>query len=152
MPLTTGKNPISLVSTVEKSFPLRAKMTELCFLPYQAAEIYGTKTEISCFGRSEISISTGRHAILLIFAVDACRRNLPQKLAADACRRNLPQKLAAETCRRNLPQKRFLFTGLSVSGKQPAGYCRRSPRPVRQIRCRSEKAGRPERLFPSFPL
>ena len=47
-------------------------MTELYFLPYKAAEIYGTGNEISCFGRSEIPISTGQHAILLISAVEAC--------------------------------------------------------------------------------
>ena len=45
-------------------------MTELHFLPYKAAEIYGTGNEISCFGRSEIPISTGQHAILLISAVE----------------------------------------------------------------------------------
>ena len=70
MPLSTGQNPISLISAVEYCLSLRAKMTELYFLPYKVTKIYGTKTGISCFGRSEIPISTGQHANLLISAVE----------------------------------------------------------------------------------
>ena len=69
-PLTTGQNPIFLILTVEYCLSLRAKMTELYFLPYKVTKIYGTKTGISCFGRSEIPISTGQHANLLISAVE----------------------------------------------------------------------------------
>ena len=46
-------------------------MTELYFLPYKATKVYGPRTEISCFGRSEIPISTGQHAILQISAAEA---------------------------------------------------------------------------------
>ena len=46
-------------------------MTKLYFLLYKATKIYGTKAEISCFGRSEIPIPTGQRAILPIPAVEA---------------------------------------------------------------------------------
>ena len=71
-------------------------MTELYFLPYKATEIYGTKRGISCFGRSEITISTGQNAILLISAAGAA------------------------VCRRGLPLKRQLFTGQPADNR-PAG-------------------------------
>ena len=76
-PLTTGQNPIFLILTVEYCLSLRAKMTELYFLPYKVTKIYGTKTGISCFGRSEIPISTGQHANLLISAVETGCRTRP---------------------------------------------------------------------------
>ena len=75
---TTGQNPIFPIPAVENHLLLRVKMTELYFLPYKAAEIYGTGNEISCFGRSEIPISAGQHAILLISAVEARRRSNPR--------------------------------------------------------------------------
>ena len=78
MPLATGKNPISLILTVEKSSSLRVKMTEFYFLPYKAAEIYGKETENPHFGRSGCPISTGLYAILLILAVDAVVAVLPK--------------------------------------------------------------------------
>ena len=78
MPLATGKNPISLILTVEKSSSLRVKMTEFYFLPYKAAEIYGKETENSHFGRSGILISTGLYAIFLILAVEAVVIVLPK--------------------------------------------------------------------------
>ena len=68
LPLVAGKNPISLIFSVEKPRLLRVKMTEFYSLPYKAAKIYGTRTKISCFDRSEIPISTGQHAILLLSA------------------------------------------------------------------------------------
>ena len=73
LPLTTGRNPVSLIPAVGFCLSLRVKMAELYFLPYKATKIYGTGTEISFFGRSKLSISTGQHAILLISA----RRSLP---------------------------------------------------------------------------
>ena len=72
LPLTTGKKSISLILTVGFYHSLRVKMAELYFLPYKATKIYGTGIEISLFGRSKLSISTGQHAILLISAVKAC--------------------------------------------------------------------------------
>ena len=40
------------------------------------------KNENPCFGRSEILISTGQHAIFLISAVEACRRSGSCSLAS----------------------------------------------------------------------
>ena len=68
---TTGKSPILPFFSVENPVSLRVKMTELYFLPYKATKVYGPRTEISCFGRSEIPISTGQHAILQISAAEA---------------------------------------------------------------------------------
>ena len=129
-----GKNTIFLIPTVGKPFSLRVKMTELYFLPYKATEIYGTKRGIPCFGRSEIPISTGQHAILLISAAEAavCRRGLPLKLppAAEAAAVHRPagrQSASRQTAARPVHRRRrwtdraqtetfFLCAGQQVTG------------------------------------
>ena len=47
LPLTTGRNPVSLIPAVGFCLSLRVKMAELYFLPYKTTKIYGTGTEIS---------------------------------------------------------------------------------------------------------
>ena len=74
LPLTTGRNPVSLIPAVGFCLSLRVKMAELYFLPYKATKIYGTGTEISFLGRSKLSISAGQHAILLISVVEAPKK------------------------------------------------------------------------------
>ena len=89
-------------------------MTELYFLPYKTTKIYGTETVFSCFGRSEIPIPTGQHAILLIPAVETCRRSgsCPPASRRTGTRPGIPHHLRLWTgTRPGTPHRLRLWTG-----------------------------------------
>ena len=101
-------------------------MTELYFLPYKTTKIYGTETVFSCFGRSEIPIPTGQHAILLIPAVETCRRSgsCPPTSRRTGTRPGIPHRL--RRAGRIQAGTLFLRAGQQVTG---AGLNRQGPDP-----------------------